>query len=306
MCKGHKFFVRALPVSDPGFGKAVPCPRCTDFFAHSGLERHEHGLGWDQLVLSMPTDPKGYLSALEYAGRRMVAERFGWACIYGNNGTGKSRWAKILAAEFCRAGVAVRYIHGKTLEAELFRDRDDQNRDTGFDYNQPNPLLAKHLSPTVLIIEEAQTINWKNQWIAGNVGDLLNKRYDLVDAHVSKRKITVLVGQYHPRLWGPMENISFLLSRCADGSFAIPWHTETQGDPPPCLQKRTCTCGGDMVYSQKQNALICMAKKQNSKELCGNSRPVEVWWPFDIPLPDARPILPALIDEINQPDAVFA
>lgn len=285
--------IKDVPLGHADFGKPFPCPHCADFFAHSGLKDHERGLTWDSLVLNSPTDTQGNLRALEYAGKTMVAKRFGFATVFGNNGTAKSLWAKIVAAEFCRQRVQTKFVHGKALEDLLFANGRDEDA-----VRESAMRLGHYLAPQVLVIDEAQTINWKNQWIAGYIGQLLTERHDLATANGSQRKVTILVGQYHPSYWGPIENIAFLLSRMAEGSFAIPWHEENAGPIPSCLLTRPCSCGGEMVRQDKENILVCNRRK-DKKNPCSNSRPVEVYFPFSLSMSDIRPILPPVVDEIE-------
>lgn len=285
--------MRDVAVGHPDFGRSLPCPKCADFFAHSGLKEHERNLTWDSLVLNSPTDTQGNLRALEFAGKTMVAKRFGFATVFGNNGTAKSLWAKIIAAEFCRAGVTTKFVHGKAMEDLLFANGKDEDA-----VRESAMRLDRYLFPQVLVIDETQTINWKNQWVAGHIGQLLTERHDLATADGSQRKVTILVGQYHPSFWGPVENIAFLLSRMSEGTFALPWKEGQVGPIPQCLLTRPCSCGGEMVRDGKSDVLICN-KREDKRSPCANSRPIEVYFPFALTMSDIRPILPPMIDEID-------
>lgn len=256
-------------------------------FAHCGLKAHERALDWDSLILSVPTDTQGHLRTLEFAGKRMVTKRFGLATVFGNNGTAKSLWAKIVTVEFCRRGVSAKFVHGKEMEDLLFANgRDDEA------VRESSMKLDRYLTPQVLVVDEAQTINWKSPWIAGFIGQMLTARHDLASAPVSQRKITIMVAQYHPKFWAPIENIAFLLSRMSEGTFGIPWSEADGGTIPECLLTRACSCGDKMT--RQGDVLVCGSKA------CGNSRPVEVYWPFELPMADLRPILPPLIDELDE------
>lgn len=308
MCGGDGFIRLDLPLHHPEYGKAVRCTACVDWYRHSGLACHERALTWSDLYTNLPTDPRGYVQALEYAGKRMLEERFGFACVYGNNGTGKSRWAKIMVAEACRLHLFTRYVHGKRLEERLFTENEDE-RDDGQRYLD-TARLNHYLSPTVLVIDEAQTINWSNAWVAGHIGNLLSARHDMADADKPQRKVTILIGQFHPRLWASAQTTAFLTSRVSDGSFGIPWHEELAGGKPApkALHQRPCPACGvkhkEVVSDGRKRRVeyepqMKLKKKLLVCEECGNSRPLEVWWPFELPMVDVRPILPPAIDTIN-------
>lgn len=252
----------------------------------SGLTKMDRGLIWDDLA-NMPNDTKGYIRALVFGGQQIVANRFGFGLIYGNNGTGKSQWAKILTAEFCRQNVRAKYVNGLALEKALFAEK-------GTD-EYGGLTMQQYASLPVLVLDEMQGINWNNHWIASRMMELLEARFDLATAPLMDRKITIMVAQFHPRAWGPLEHVSFLISRAQDGSYAFPWQA-SYGKAPACLLERPCFCGKG-VMKRKDKEVHCPA--------CKSSRPIEMYWPFNVDLNDVRAIRPPIVDVSPDEEAVL-
>lgn len=277
VCNGNKWVTRNVPLGHPDFGKAVACTACADLLSMSGLNKQDRALVWDDLV-SMPDDKKGFIRALTFGGQQIVANKFGFGLIYGNNGTGKSQWAKIITAEFCRSGLRSKYVQGLALEKALFANKGED------EYG--GLTMQQYASLPVLVLDEMQGINWNNHWIASRMMELLEQRFDLATAPLADRKITVMVAQFHPRAWGPIEHVSFLISRAQDGGHAFPW-LPSYGQAPTCLLERPCICGKAQM-KRKGKEVVCPA--------CHNSRPVEMYWPFAVDLNDVRAIKPPIVD----------
>jgi hypothetical protein len=239
---------------------------------HSGLHGNEREEKFTDLR-DVPGDVDGFHAVLRRAGQTIVAQAMGFATIYAHTGTAKSRWARALTVGLCGKGIPTRYVHGKDLEKALFGEGEGRELDT----------IARdmHQNIQALIVDEADKINWKNEWIGAEMSHLFDARYrNAAQPSPLDRQITVFVAQYHPREWAP----DFLLSRITDGSFAIPWPDDLI--PPTSITKRPCNrlrCAGTMIY----NGQICICDQ------CGSQRLAEIYWPFEIRTGDMRQVLPS-------------
>lgn len=276
-CRDQRFIVSAQTL------QVIPCPTCSDGAIASGLSVPEKALTWDSMAVDLPDDVTRQHYALKWAGQQLVGLGYGFATVYGNYGTAKSLWGKIIVAEACRRRISAKFILGKALERMLFAKSDDnvlQSSSNVFD------LLSRF---QVLVIDECHGMNWKNPWVGGELMRLFEERSN---AAKDRQMLTVIIGQTHPQRWGDNEQVGALLSRCINGNFALPWALNTAKEPPPpCLLTRPCFCGRGTMKAA--GGLVVCNK-------CGSSRESEMYWPFGIDLPDIRPVLPPLAQPTEQ------
>lgn len=281
-CKDARWVIDAVTF------RLAPCPQCADMFAMSGLTETERQKTFNDIA-ERPDDEKGKLVALKWAGQRLLDLKYGFATLYGNYGTSKSRFGHVVVAEACRRRMHARYIIGKELEGMLFTNNENGDSTTRLDVFS----FARRFQ--VLVIDEANLMNWKNDWVAGELMRLIEIRHR---GAIDKKMLTILIGQTHPSRWGPELNVGALLSRSLTGEFALPW--PTQEPAPSCLLERPCvSCTGTMRATEE--GLVMCAQ-------CGSSRDVEMYWPFALDLADVRPILPPMAgaEELDELAAVFA
>jgi hypothetical protein len=264
--------MRWIAVPERHSSRAVPCPACADNYAHCGLNGSERTKTFEDII-DLPGDTQGKHAALKWAGQRLLDLGYGFASLYGNYGTAKTLFGQIVVAEACRRRLRAKYILGKELERKLF-DRDEHNQ-----MESSASVFEMVNRYPVLCVDECHMMNWKNDWVAGELMRLIEDRHR---GAVDQKMITILIGQTHPSRWGPAHNVGALMSRTVDGRFGLPWGDD---DPPPCLTERPCPiCGAVMRRDLK--IVVCSS--------CGTSRYVEMYWPFALDLPDVRPILPPL------------
>lgn len=207
LCGGSGWYQRDVPLSHPDFGRALRCASCTDFLRWSGLNQRERALTFADITGDGPH------LALRISGAAIVAQRAGFATVYGTTGGAKSVWACAITAGLCRAGIRAQYTHGKAVEQSLFQ-RDDDGR--GYVDGLSRERIV---NVPALVVDEAHAINWKNDWIAGEMSDIFDARFRRAALGDDTRQITVFVAQHDPREWAP----DFLYSRMRSGEYAVPW-----------------------------------------------------------------------------------
>lgn len=188
------------------------CPNCVNLLELSGLKGEERKATISSIRGSRPVH-----TVLRVTAGAIVQNAMGFCTVYGSTGTAKSLWAQAIVTGLCGRGIRSKYVHGKAVEQSLFR-RDENNK--GFVAGEQREFLC---DVQALVVDEADKINWKSEWVSGELSDLFDRRFRLVDhPDIHQRKITVLVSQYHPQEWAP----DFLLSRIRDHRSAVPWPNE--------------------------------------------------------------------------------
>lgn len=275
-CKGMGYTMVVAMTRSGERQKAIePCPVCKDFTKRNGLLAHEQGLTVGSMLDLL--DTTGSINVLRVSAEYIIAGLGAtFATVYGDTGSAKSLWAKIIVATLCRNGIHARYTRGRDVEQSLFSfDEEDKSgrmtlRRTGID-----TLGAVR----ALVIDEAHAINWKSQWISAGIQELLDMRYERAAAESPEnRQLTIFVAQHDPKEWAP----DYLYDRMRQGTFSIPW---TERVVPECLQHRSCpACGAGMEFNGE--FLVCPT--------CEHERDVEIFWPFCDMAKSARPIMPSL------------
>lgn len=266
-CNDQKFVLVEYPRSK---FEIEPCPKCADLSLHNGLQLHEKSIGLHNLLEI--GDPTGSHEVLRVAAEYIIAGRGAtFVCVFGTTGNAKSLWAKIIVAELCRSRIAAHYARGRTVEKSLFGDGDPESR-------AQRPGIDFYSRIRALVIDEAHAMNWRNEWVANGLQEILDARYEAsMSPNGCQRQLTILISQIDPKDWAP----AWLYDRLRVGTHAIPWVSE---DVPQCLRSRPCPrCGGTMTYTG--NYLACD---------CGHEREVEIFFPFHDLADSVRPILPPL------------
>lgn len=269
-----------------------PCPHCTDLTLNNGLLKHEQNLTIDALLdLS---DTTGSIEVLRTSAQHIIdGHGATFATVYGDTGSAKSLWAKIIVASLCRNGVQARYTRGVEVEQALFRVNMEENGNAGKIISH-RPGIETLARIRALVIDEAQTINWRNEWISKGIQEVLDRRYERATAGSPQyRQLTIFVAQHDPKEWAP----DYLYDRMRQGTFSIPW----TGDVPECLQHRPCpACGGVMEYNGEYVACTNNTEyrslhgtEDNGIADCYHSYDTEIFWPFKDMAKSARPIMPA-------------
>lgn len=257
-----------------GRQELATCPHCRDLTKTSGLTPEQHKLTW--AALRDMEDKTGSMVVLRYAGRQ-IAQGIGapFATVYGNTGNAKSIWGRIIVAELCRSGVQAHYTRAKIIERGIFRHDGESEvieRAQGDLYRRVQAL----------VVDEAQGINWRNDWINSTLQPLFDARYEAAkESSPTARQITVFISQFDPAEWAP----DWLLDRMRQGTWALPWPASEP--TPDCLKRRTCPrCNKPMNYmsADGEEFMACG---------CGLERPLEIFWPFHDLADSARPIMPA-------------
>lgn len=271
VCRGQVFYVK---VRADGRSELATCLKCRDLTKTSGLTPEQHRFTWS--ALRDLEDKTGSMAVLRYAGRQIVAGAGApFATVYGNTGNAKSLWGRVIVAELCRNGVQAHYTRAKVIERGIFR----HDGETEVIEKAQGDLYRR---VQALVVDEAQGINWKSQWINDTLQPLFDARYEAAkETNPAEREITLFLSQFDPTEWAP----DWLLDRMRQGTWALPWPANEP--TPECLKQRNCPrCGKAMrhVSADGDEFMACG---------CGVERSIEVFWPFHDLADSARPIMPA-------------
>lgn len=261
-----------MALNGNGTYRIETCPSCGEFSQPNGLQPHERNLSVD--ALSNLGDKTGSIDVLSVAARFIIDGKGAtFASVFGTTGNAKSLWAKIIVAELTRNRIASYYARGRTVEKALFGEGDPERK-------ADRPGIDFYSRIRALVVDEAHAMNWRNEWVAAGLQEILDARYEMsTSPNGYTRQLTILISQIDPRQWAP----DWLLDRLRAGANAIPWTSEVV---PPCLRDRPCPrCGGQMEYVKDGHYLACE---------CGHDRDVEIFFPFHDLADSARPILPSV------------
>lgn len=208
-CGGSGWLRADVPITDPQFGRLVPCPSVLAHrdFSRCGLDENDRDLTWDAV-----RDVNNARVASEVVRQALDSGR-GWVYLWGRPGLAKSLLLKVAVAEALRLGREAAYVDASTLFSDVRR---------AFDSANPSSEAAARLeywaALPVLALDELDKVN-ETGWLREIRFALLNRRYE---DGVRGRSVTFIASQLDPaRL--PEE----LASRVNDGRFEV---VRVQGD----------------------------------------------------------------------------
>ena len=119
-----------------------------------------------------------------------------------------------------------RYVMGKDIERYLFNEGPKTRQGEATMTGIPDHLRRAQ----VLIVDEVQGANWKNEWVERGLQPFLDGRYRMAEGKGGV--LTVLISQTDPSLeinnWAP----AWLYSRMRDNAQSIPWPQDVSAPPP--------------------------------------------------------------------------
>ena len=156
-----------VPVSDPRFGKPVPCPDCHDATLSQRLSRCSQLTGWLQQARM-----SGYrIHDANFLAHRAACyfanEPLRWLTLWGPFGTGKTH--------LCAAIVNASVERGKAAVYFTLPDLLNTLRGT-FKDNAFSDTLQHLIRVPVLVIDEVDKVNWTS-WADEAVYELVDARY---------------------------------------------------------------------------------------------------------------------------------
>lgn len=218
VCAGAGWY---LAVSDAHpEGRLLRCGTCVNLLKFSRLNHQERGHALTDIT-DLASD--GSHTVLRYLGQELLSDPYGWLVLWGSYGAAKSLLLTALVAEFCRRGVRAVYYHGKDLEQGLFQDMHGDSA---------NRQLYRKVD--VLAIDEMHTVNVRSDWVAAELGALLEERY-----RNQATRVTVMAMNPNPKDWCHIGDSAWgqigqaIWSRMNDGRFVRPWPEDRQ--IPACL-----------------------------------------------------------------------
>jgi hypothetical protein len=211
-------------------GKLIHCPKCTNFLEHSGLLEHEREYSVAQIL----DVPQSNAHVLRYVAEELLNDPYGFVTLWGGPGRAKSFVLQAYVADVCRAGGRARYVQAQTVQESLFEDRDA---------NTSNYQLWREVD--VLAIDEFDALNFTNDWVRGQIEDIVDYRYRRA---INGEAVTLFATQYNPSgepvqnnkgTWidQPSKLSEKIFSRMRSDAFARVWH-EGLGEPPDDAVKR--------------------------------------------------------------------
>ncbi|HEY6041948.1 MAG TPA: ATP-binding protein [Anaerolineae bacterium] len=121
ICHGVGFFRRDVPIDDPDFGRAIPCPHKLTELAHAQLNDLRHASGLAMLSrmtfetfmpdgLGLTPDKQRQLREAYQAAEKFATHPEGWLILKGGYGCGKTHLAAAIANHQIELGQAVLFI----------------------------------------------------------------------------------------------------------------------------------------------------------------------------------------------------
>jgi DNA replication protein DnaC len=202
ICHGIGWLRQELPVTDPKFGKLIPCPnRVVDQKIESGLTSTQRDLDWTDIQMT-----KDVILAVKTV-RKAISERYGWVYLYGSSGLAKSLILQVVIADEIRSGRRARYANMIDI-----LDNIRQAYDTETPSTEAARRLERWSTIPVLAIDEVDRITG-TKWADGTQFQLFDKRY--TDG-VEGRSVTILASNANPASFE-----EYLRSRIFDGRFSV-------------------------------------------------------------------------------------
>jgi len=206
ICRGYGFYVPALPVGHPEFGRAIPC-QCALPKLKSKRQRQMNALGSMDLLDRMTFEnfhPQGIglsperrktIRAAYDAARRFAADPQGWLLFSGGYGVGKTHLAAAIGNEVIGRGGEALFI--------ITPDLLDHLRST-FAPNSPETYdeLFDRLKNTPLLILDDLGAESSTPWAQEKLFQLLNHRYlgRLPTVITTNRPLSALEARVRSRL----------------------------------------------------------------------------------------------------------
>jgi len=180
-CNGQKYIRFEVPITDPRWGRAIPCEVCNrvDLSALAGLTQGELAITLDDLE----TAGRPGTFEMVQAARTLAAEEFqGMLAIYGRYGNGKSTAGKALVNMALARGLQAKYITLGEILAYA-REAFSTNAQADSDYGRITTLAKIPL----LVIDEVDKAR-VTEWALELQTHLFEQRYRHAD-----RVATVLI-----------------------------------------------------------------------------------------------------------------
>lgn len=208
MCAGMGFLMPDLPVTDPGFGKALRCPVCNaNYDRVCGLTDTELAYTIESILGSSPIH-----FMLRTLAVHIIDCPAGMVTLWGPYGTAKTMTVQVAIATLVKQRrMAARFYHAKQIEQGWFDDMDS---------DRLNALTYLHTP--ILAIDELDKVNIKNDWIRQQFQRLLDYRYRMA---VAGKQLTLITLNGDPMQVLPGD----VASRLHDGRFARPWPADVPG-----------------------------------------------------------------------------
>ena len=195
-CQNKRFVTPDVPFEDESWGRAVPCPFCTQkrpLTLGPGLSAEMRSWTFEN------TNPRpGQEEAFRLAQEVLRQPRF-FLTLIGPYGSGKTRLLCCLFNAFFAQGKQVFYA---TTTAVLDGLRDAYSENAAWTFGQLFPLLARQ---EILLLDEFDTWN-PTSWAEEKMGELFDWRHRTADSTLTIIASTQLHG-VSPRI----------LSRLQDG-----------------------------------------------------------------------------------------
>lgn len=184
-CRGIDFVVSSgIPLSDPGFGKAVPCPECDPApqkaVADRRLERLLQSLpekyreySWDTTLDHPDLDMKqqqlysGIITRVRNWGLEGYREK-PWLVLSGGLGIGKTRLAVQSLMDLGKVGMPCEFIKVPELLSKLRQGFKDWSTDS---------LIEKYKNVEVLLLDDLGAEN-QTDWASETLFKIFDYRHD--------------------------------------------------------------------------------------------------------------------------------
>ena len=194
-CQGRRWVGRNVPVGDPHFGQALPCPSCIDpgeqvhrlvYYANLPASM---GLGFDDFQRSAGVE-SAWQAAVQFAKNPR-----GILTLYGPNGTGKSHLLVAIGNELLSRGVAVKYAFVPDLLEEVRSTFSEGSESTA------QQIYEQHRYADVLLLDDV-TEKRVTPLAVDVITRLVDERYRN-DRALAVATNLGLEAMGHPELWGP-------------------------------------------------------------------------------------------------------
>jgi hypothetical protein len=204
ICGGFGMVRRDLPIHDPNFGRAFPCPNADLFTLYgkrTGILESERALDWSKIIKN-----ENVMQGVQAVGEALD-RGYGWVFLWGGVGLAKTLILKIAVAESLRGRKQASYARMAEviddLRGSFDADRPSREGDTRLRWWTESPVLCLDEFDRLRQTEYAE----ERRFV------IMDNRYE---SALDRKTVTIMASNTNPATYDP-----YLFDRLRDGRFKI-------------------------------------------------------------------------------------